>query len=403
MKAAACPTPHSSNNIASIFISSALVFMFLLFTWSCSEGNPDTEKEEETGEIEEMEETGYNYPEGKIFFEYPPMDLNGVSFYEPMGNMGVFPQDHGGFVHFEYGVNEPTTPVYAMADGVVVELGKGGDDFFMTVKYSTTISTKLGHVGRFADFILNQTNPVIEGSPLITEIEVKSGQIIGYISSFSALDIGVHDLDLESSKSFCYPELAFFENLYAADIFDYYEDSNPVKAEFLNKNIRILEPYGGKNDYDVKGTISGNWYIKDKFEGKDIFTNYFAIGYHHIYSQRIAIADGLPRHDPDTEDTNSYSNSWIKSNSPKPEEVDIAFGMVKYELVAPVDLKRNDDGTYELNSLDGVDDQVPRGVFLMQMVDAETMQLEFIADKTATEVEEFTGNQRVYVRNPDYQ
>lgn len=402
MKAIVCLTPHSSKNITSIFISSVLGFIFLFSLGSCSEGDSDIEKEEAMEEeMEEMEETGYNYPEGKIFFEYAPMDLTGAAFYEPMGNMGVFPQDHGGFVHFEYGVDEPTTPIYAMADGAVVELGKGGDDFFMTVKYSTTISTKLGHVGRFANFILDQTDPIIEGSPLNTEIEVESGQIIGYISSFSALDIGVHDLDVASSKAFCYPELAYFENLYAADIFDYFEDQNPVKAEFLSKNLRVLEPYGGKNDYDVKGTISGNWYIRDKFEGKDIFANYFAIGYHNIYSHRIAIADGLPRHDPDVEDT--YSNSWIKSNSPKPEEVDIAFGIVKYELVAPSDLKRNADGTYELNSLDGVDDQIPRGVFLMQMLDAETMQLEFIADRTAMEVVGFTGNQRVYVRNPDYE
>lgn len=39
----------------------------------------------------------------------------------------------------------------------------------------------------------------------------------------------------------------------------------------------------------------------------------------------------------------------------------------------------------------------------MQMLESEKLQLEFIADKTANEVEGFSGNQRVYVRNPDYE
>ena len=388
--------PHSSTNIINTFIYLALVFGFLLSTWNCSTDDPDIKMEEPM-----EEEMGYSYPVGKIFFDFAPMDLNGAAFYEPMGGMGVFPQDHGGFVHFEYGVNKPTTPVYAMADGVVVELGKGGDDFFMTVKYSTTITTKLGHVGRFANYITDQTDPVIEGSPQDVEIEVKSGQIIGYVSPFSALDIGIHDLDVGDTKSFCYPELAYFENLYAANIFDYYRDQNPVKRDLFSKSVRLLKPYGGKNDYDVKGTISGNWYKKDKYENKDPFTNHFAIGYDHIYAQRIALFDGLPFHDPDIEDT--YSFSWVKSNNPKPEEVDVAYGMVKYELIAPRHLKRNFDGTYELISLNDVDNQIPRGVFLMQMLESETMQLEFIPNKTAIEVEGFSGNQRVYVRKPDYE
>jgi hypothetical protein len=397
MKAKTQLTTHSSNNSINIFISLILVFTFLFSTWSCGKEEP-MEKEME----EEMEEEmGYNYPEGKIFFDFPPMELAGAAAYEPMGGFGVFPQDHGGFYHFEYGVDEPTTPIYAMADGAVIELGAGGGDLFMTVKYSTTISTKLGHVGRFANFIADQTGPVIEGSPQDVEIEVTSGQIIGYISSLSALDIGVHDLDLEDSKYFCYPEGAYFENYFAADIFEYYKDENPVKAEYLNKNVRVLPPYGGKNDYDVEGTIAGNWYVRDKFEGKDGATNYFAIGYDHIYAQRIALFDGLPRHDPDIVDT--YAYSWIKSNSPKPEEVDIAYGVVKYELIASRGLKRNADGTFERVSIDDVDNQIPRGVFLMQMLETKTMQLEFIADKTAAEVEGFSGNQRVYVRNPDYE
>lgn len=351
-------------------------------------------------EMEEPEQKGYEYPEGKIFFEYPPLELAGAAFYEPMGSMDVFPQDHGGIVHYEYGVEKPKTPIFAMADGAIIELGKGGDDYFMIVKYSTTVMTKLGHVGRFADFIIDQTGPVNEGMPLMTEIPVKSGDTIGYISSYSALDIGVHDLEVADSKSFCYPELAYFENLFAADIFDYYEDQNPVKSEFLSKNLRYTEPYGGKNDYDVKGTISGNWYLQNPITDKDPAINYLAVGYDHIHAHRVAIFDGLPRFNTDEIDT--YSFSWIKNNEPRPESVDIAYGAVKYELIGSRHVYRNADGSYVLLSLDGVDAQITRGVLLMQMLESEKMQIEFFATKAAEEVNDFTEKRRIYVRKPDY-
>ena len=158
-------TVNSLKNTTNIFL--ILVFSLFISAWSCGNNDSEDPMEEEM----EEEEMGYDYPKGKIFFDFAPLDLDGVSFYEPMGSMGVFPQDHGGFFHYEYGINEPKTPIYAMTDGVVIELGKSGDDFFMIVKYSTTISTKLGHVGRFANFILNQTDPVVEGTPQVVEIE----------------------------------------------------------------------------------------------------------------------------------------------------------------------------------------------------------------------------------------
>ena len=122
-------------------------------------------------------ESDYDFPEGKVFFDTPPLDLAGVMFFEPMGFMGVFPQDHGGFHHVEAGVPEPSTAIYAMADGQIRALGKSGPDFWVDIKYSTTISTKLGHVGRFEDFILEKTGPLIEGQPQFdVGIDVAKGQ-----------------------------------------------------------------------------------------------------------------------------------------------------------------------------------------------------------------------------------
>ena len=80
----------------------ACVILFGIFLqYSCGKSDPIIDV---VPDIEDPEQKGYEYPEGKIFFEYPPQGLEGTAFYEPMGGMGVFPKDHGGFIHYEYGV-----------------------------------------------------------------------------------------------------------------------------------------------------------------------------------------------------------------------------------------------------------------------------------------------------------
>lgn len=338
------------------------------------------------------QEPDYDFPAGKVFFDIPPVDLAGVNFFEPMGQFGVFPVDHGGFHHIELGVPEPLTPVYAMADGQIRSLGKSGPDNWVDIKYSTTISTKLGHVGIFENFILEQTGPLIDGQPHFINIDVNKGQVIAYVSSFSALDIGLHDLDIENN--FLYPEQYGFELRYASSIFNYFRE--PVKSELLTKAIRQQEPRGGKVDYDVNGTLAGNWFLPGSTDFAD-FDKHFAIGYDHIYGDRIAIYDGYARF---AQNDFTYFYSWVKNNGPLPETVDLAYGVVKYEMVPRRWVDRIDSVTWKLNSLAGVDEQTVSGVFLFEMLDTETMQTEFFSGKLADEVTGFSGNQRIYIRNP---
>lgn len=362
------------------------ILLFLILVVSCKEDVPVSDPPSEpTSEP-------YDFPEGKIYFDILPLDLEGVIFFESMGLMGVFPQDHGGFHHVEIGVPEPITPIYAMADGQIDALGKSGDDNWVNIKYSTTISTKLGHVGNFEDFILEQTGTLIDGQPQYVTIDVKKGQVIAYVSSFSALDIGLHDQ--ESVKNFIYPDIFWFETLYASSILEYFKE--PLKSELLAKTIRQQEPRGGKVDFDAKGALSGNWFIPGSTNSDD-FENHFAIGYDHIHAHRIAIYDGYARW---AENNNTYFHSWVKNNGPAPETVDLAYGIVKYEMISRRWLKKIDSVTLVLPSLDGVDDQISTGVFLFEMLEEERMQAEFFPDKLSNEVIGFSGKQRVYVRNP---
>ena len=369
------------------YLIQTFIFLFLGFTISCNKDNSPSESDSN------LPGEDSNLPVGKVEFDISPIDLEGVTFFEPMGQMGVFPQDHGGFHHVQTGVLEPSIRIYALADGHISALGKSGDDFWVDIKYSTTISTKLGHVGRFESFILDQSGPLLEGQPVFINIDVKKGQVIGYVSSFSALDIGLHDQ--ESTKSFCYPQLFWFETLFASDIFDYFRE--PVKSELLTKAIREQAPRGGKVDFDVKGALMGNWFLQGGGGAKDKFENHFAIGYDHIHPQRVAIYDGYAHF---AEDNLTYFHAWIKSNGPSPEIINLDYGIVKYEIVHKRWLSSSDGINFILESLDGVDEQTPLGVFLFEMLDSETMQVEYFPNQLADVITEFSGNQRIYVRNP---
>lgn len=381
------------------YLIQTFVFLFLGFTISCNKDNSPSERDSNLpGEDSNLPGEESNLPVGKVEFDISPIDLDGVMFFEPMGLMGVFPQDHGGFWHVQRDVPEPSMRIYALADGHISALGKSGLDFWVEIKYSTTISTKLGHVGRFESFILQQSGPLLEGQPVFMNIDVKKGQVIGYVSPFSPLDIGLHDQ--ESIKSFCYPELFWFETLYASDIFDYFKE--PVKSELLSKAIREQPPRGGKVDYDVCGALVGNWFLQggDKFK----FENYFAIGYDHIHPQRVAIFDGYPcfaeNRSAQEATICSYFRAWIKNNAPLPETIDLAYGIVKYEIIYRRGWESTDNITYTLQSLEGVDENIPLGVFIFEMLNSETMQVEYFPDQLADEITGFSGNQRIYVRNP---
>lgn len=330
----------------------------------------------------------YDYPEGKIFFQSLPIDMNGVIFYESIGALDIFPKDHGGFHHKEIQSPNVTIPVFAMADGQITSLGKGGVDYFVSVRYSTTISVRLGHVGSFSSLVLDHLSSPEPGAFEEVTIPVKSGDIIGYVCSCSALDLGLHDESLE--LNFSYPEEYGFELRYAADPLNYYED--PLRTEFLNKVLREDEPRGGKVDYDVRGKIIGNWHLE--IDPHVQFGDQLAIAYDHIHGSRISISDGYARFVENI----SENIFWIKGNIPKPEDIGVGV-QVKYEMIVPDRWKKISDQVFELSDISNVDMESPVvATYLLELVGTERLKVESFVGKTADEVSDFTGNERVYVR-----
>ena len=132
-----------------------LLFISLVFLINCSE---DPQSVEEGGGSNPQELVD-KLPIGRVYFDVSPIDLSGGLIFEPMGSMGTFPKDHGGFHHNQIGIAEPSVGIYALADGVVTVLGKDVDDYWIQIRYSTTVSVKLGHLGRFHQSILDKSGP----------------------------------------------------------------------------------------------------------------------------------------------------------------------------------------------------------------------------------------------------
>ena len=387
-----------NNSIIEINILPSLravlcnILVIPLLLIACSKDNNPPDENSGTGNIPGGgSEVESELPKGKVLFDVSPIDLSGVVFFEPMGSMGTFPKDHGGFHHKQVGVASPNIRLYALADGFINAVGKDIEDYWIQIRYSTTISVKLGHVGRLDDAVLAQTGQFSNNEVKNVAIKVTKGQVIGFVSSLGAVDMGLHDQ--ESQKSFCYPDLWWFETLYASDIFDYFTE--PTKAELLQTAIRQVAPFGGKVDYDVKGTIAGNWFLSGG--AADSFGNHFAIGYDYLHPHRVIIYNGYAEF---VENDTTFNHAWIKDNTPLPESIDQAFGIVKYELIGKRGWIRDNDDNFSLDPLLDVDEQMTIGIALFKMLDDETMQVEYFKGQGLDDVDDFSGNQRIYVRKP---
>lgn len=351
----------------------------------------------------------YPYPEGRIYLTHLPVDTDRVVEFLGLGNMNVLPEDHGGFFTPRVGwYEEPTIPVYAPADGKITEiiqdwyewLDPYGHDLSMTIRVSTTMSVSFGHMSDLAPEIWEAAGELQPGYsvPNEVDIEVKAGQIVGYIGTQGAMDwyIGDSELTLDFVNSDRYPLPWIISGCYH----DYYRE--PLRSELLEITTRTAEPRCGKIDYDMQGRIIGNWFWEDEVPDYAFndYSTHLAIAYDEFFGyDRIAISDGsASRSDsPHAGDERFGPGSsrvfWVKGNNPRPEDIGMSSGMIKYEI-----LDRS-YGSYSPGTTFPELDELPvAGVLLIEMLDENRIRIERFMNKTADEIDGFGTNARIYVR-----
>jgi hypothetical protein len=355
--------------------------------------------------VSSCDSVDFDYPDGKVSFSSPPVEISGAESFGPMGGLNVLPKDHGGF-HLREPYRFPASvPVIAVANGVIVRVSNGTrevppipdapeevwgrqyDDHLIELKVSETITVNYAHVsawGPATEAEFGDMPKSEEGRNV--EFVVSAGDTIGYVGPHGTMDFSVFDYDLDPDilNPDIYPE----GYIYAANIFDYWQQ--PLRGQLEAIALREVPPLGGKIDYDIEGRIIGNWFL----EGTEEFIQWsrqLAIVYHDVFGERIAISDGSPMRDvPGIENPGAPDNFWVRGNSPAPEDIGVGDGVVKYTLIY------GRDGFREPPFDDN--DRPVQGVALVEML--ETGKIRFQVFKGVEDAAGFTSSAKIYVRNP---
>ncbi len=346
----------------------------------------------------------YPYPVGKVFFSHPPIGLDGVFFFEPMGALYTpYQEDHGGFFHDEFSAPETTIPVIAPADGQVIMIRTHDShnlaaEHAVLLKVSTTIELLWGHVGRLSDRLAPEAGPL--GTSRNVRIPVSAGEVIGYVAN-TALDLAVNDMSRQAK--ILHPDF-YGPNSYAAPLEDYFRE--PLKSQIIALTVREVEPRTGAYGYDVAGTLSGLWYLEGSDPREFQQDHAFHFGYHHIQAHRSTVFDGLAYVQQNSgEGGISLWDFWIKGN-PRMEDITPGSGLVKFEMYPSRWGVEGNIPDYRLADISDLDDQVQtESILLVDMLDEDTVRLErFDAPGTTgispDDVPGFTANARTYHRNP---
>ncbi len=336
----------------------------------------------------------YPFPDGDVLFMYPPVDLAGVRFMLPMGEANVLPRDHGGFDLTEPYNFPASVPVLAVSDGVITHAslgtrsvppipdapeaswGRTYDDHLLVLKVHESILVNYAHVTDFHPNLASRLGnlPRDENAHSVA-VEVSAGDTLGFVGPHGAMDFSITDFRLQ--LNFLNPSRYPRKHTFAAHVPDYFEE--PIRTQLNSMSLRELPPRGGKVDYDVQGTIAGNWFL----EGTTRFIQWsrqLAIVYDHIFGDRIIIADGSPMRDvPGIEGPGYPDTWWVKGNAPLPETVGVADGVVRYDLLIP----------------DKRDLETVRGTLLVQALEGDRIRVEFREEGAPSA---FTSAARTYVR-----
>ncbi len=359
-----------------------------------------------------------------VTFISSPIDTSLISVIEPLGELTssghIIPGDHGGI---QYNPNSSAIDLKAMADGFIVRVerqpastGFGAssniENFHVYFEYSCTLFGGYIHVTEFSQEILDAdasfkqfvTGPrPSDTKSIYPRIPVNAGQIIGKVQAYGLLGMLTADTNVNLA-GFVTPSFYSGEpwKIHAVAPFDYFTE--PLKSQLLQKNPRVVEPRGGKIDFDINGKLSGNWFLEgtdydgDQTKGYcgdylcPYWNGHLAIVYDYVDPAQIRISIGS---DPALAEKTPYG---VKGNSPDPATIGVGQ-TVEYELVPLKDMTSQSGFITYGKPLKTVnDDTRVLGVFLVQMVDDRKIKVEIFSGKTAAEVSGFTSNATIYER-----
>ena len=347
---------------------------------------------------------------GSVMFKTSPMNLEDVSMILPMGLMiggHVTPIDHMYFSPINFQSAPDTYDVYSIGKGVITQIGLEGPPVEPNVKVSNKYRLVIYYTCDFyaiynlitslSPRILSITGEIAPRSNIGTNIQVEDGELLGKIGG-QTLDLSVN-YDKVVLKGFIVPEHYERESwkIHTVDPLDYFTE--PLRTQMLAKDVRQVEPRGGKIDYDIDGRLVGNWFVEgtNGYAGNNpsaYWDTHLSMVYDAIDPSFIVVS--LGKFDGESK------QFGVKGNAPDPATVSKESGIVKYELM----VYHYFDGSGEmLNGMTTFKNDLKanvvgdvKGTVLFQLLEDRRLKVETFPGKTADQVGGFTSSAVVYER-----
>lgn len=351
---------------------------------------------------------------GTVKFANSPMRIEDINFLSPYGDIvggHITPIDHMYFEVKDRSLGRNVYEVRAIQDAVIYDISPR--DISAETNKATPRDWRLdmGHTCTFASYFDLMTSVVPEIEQAWEKylkvdrgdwngFQVQAGQLLGYVGGQS-LDFGVYDWAIELPGLINPDAYAMREpwKTHTVDPFQYFPSE--ISEALLAKMTRVVDPRAGKIDYDVEGTLSGNWFQEgtDWYNGINqmkYWEGHLSIAPHQIDPTLWRIGIGFLDVDDNNFIINGKQDPLLVSSSSGP----VTYELQRYMVYIPAKPDRRWwSEPYMEGDIFGVK-IFPDffGTVLVELQDERTLHLEVFKGKHREEIAGFTGESRTYQR-----
>jgi len=354
------------------------LFCLLIIVFSGCKGPPKKEQYFEAPDIFDA-----SLPDGKLQFEQPVLPLDRLDHIIPLGSLNppdhTFPTVHHYWV--DYNPQKPEQPppeVFAPVGGKILEIKEFNEnDHGIQIGVTNTKTYYIYHLNLNPSYQVGDT--------------VSTGEKLGVRSQMSiGIDLGVLNKDVYNDFiNVHYPlgtyhadgPLKYFSGNLQSQLYA------KVRAESESSSGPDLD---GKLNYDLPGTLSGNWWLKDTvlyYADEQYGRKQLAFAYDNIYQDEISISVGKNL-DHLFEDDRIISLFYVQPGATPPEAVEpgetVAYYLYDYRYTEQHPERRGDP-------------QFRLGLMMVQMLSADQIKVEIFIDTEGKE-REFTTKAWEYKR-----
>ena len=296
------------------------------------------------------------------------MDPSAIQYIVPLGNLGpwahTLPTDHVYFYHHISGATIVPVTVYAPATGKVTNAfpGQNGE-----MKFWITVNARFSY---YFDHVIPSAGVTVGAT-------VQAGAPVGTSASV-AFDFAV--LDELSRQSFVAPQRYGGDSLNCVSPFPFFAE--PVRSQLNAKIQRTGADLDGRINFDVGGTLAGNWF-GDDLPISTTSTSYdISIGTKQVaFVRDVRFPDRLRVSLGGFDMTGVYG---VPPEAPDFTSITPSSGLTVYRLL-------------NLGEPGGPPGTTQLGLLLVQLTDATHLRIEAVADRTATTAT-FSAAAKTYIR-----